>query len=91
MHAPFTPVYEDSLIAIASYTVGRCDDTNSISIATNVRKFTKWMKLIRKNAFCFMLLTSLNLLVHSEAFTGTTTVDIDDTKAAGSKKKNKAN
>ena len=65
MHAPFTPVYEDSLIAIASYTVGRCDDTNSISIATNVRRFTKWIKSIRKSTF---LSHAVDIFALSSAF-----------------------
>eukprot|EP00210_Caulerpa_lentillifera_P000399 g389.t1 len=43
VHAPFSPEYEDSLIAIASYTEGDCDESGSVAVAMNVRKFRRWI------------------------------------------------
>lgn len=44
VHAPFSREYEDSLIAIASYTEGDCDESGSVAVAMNVRKFKGWIK-----------------------------------------------
>ena len=49
VHAPLSRVYKDSLIAIASYTVGQCDDRNSIAVATNAAKFEGWITQTSKH------------------------------------------
>jgi len=44
MHAPFTPVYKDSLIATISYTVGACDDIGSFTVATDISYYKTWIE-----------------------------------------------
>jgi len=60
VHAPFSAEYEDSLIAIASYTEGDCDESGSVAVAMNVRKFKGWIKRTCKLPYS---LTFLNLLL----------------------------
>lgn len=71
MHAPFSPVFEDSLIAVASYRVGECDDPNSVAVATNIRRFKGWInKICTRSEFTICAFSCWLLLVNSDAFKG---------------------
>lgn len=48
LHAPLSPVYQDSLIAINSFTIGKCDELDSVAIGTNVEAFLDWIDEICK-------------------------------------------